>query len=177
MSGVRRVYFYLVTLITLGILAWGVGTILSLLFNLAFSGSSAIGQPRFNQQQLSLGLAMLVIGGPLWFFFWSRVRKYVNGNAVEIGSALRKFFLNFILVVSSLTAISAAPNLSQMADFRPAPISKCLRQPGGLYRGLHRLVLPLAGFRGGRPAFAGSQNTAPVVCLYCGRLGTDPAHR
>ena len=108
MSSVRRVYFYLVTLITLGILAGGVGVLLSLLFDITISNSTAIGQTNFYQQQLSLGVAMLVIGGPLWFFFWRSVQKHVVGNTIEIGATLRKFFLNFILVVSSLTAVYAA---------------------------------------------------------------------
>jgi hypothetical protein len=108
MSSVRRVYFYLVTLITLGIFAGGIGVLLSLLFDITISGSTQIGQANFLQQQLSLGLAMLVIGGPLWFFFWRSIQKQVNGNPSEIGATLRKFFMNFILVVSSLTAIFAA---------------------------------------------------------------------
>jgi hypothetical protein len=105
MSSVRRVYFYLVCLITLGIFAGGVGVLLSLFFDVITSSSSVIGQSNFNQQQLSLGLAMLVIGGPLWFFFWKSIRKYVDGNNSEIGAALRKFFLNLILVVSSLVGV------------------------------------------------------------------------
>jgi hypothetical protein len=112
-SSVRRVYFYLVTLITLGIFAGGVGTLLSLLFDITISAPSAIGQPRFNQQQLSLGLAMLVIGGPLWFIFWRIVQRHVNGNAAETGATLRKFFLNFVLVVTSLTAVFAAQTFLQ----------------------------------------------------------------
>jgi hypothetical protein len=107
MSNVRRVYFYLVTIITLGILAGGTGVLLSLVFDITIS-RSAVGQANFNQQQLSLGLAMLVIGGPLWFFFWRNIQKTVKGNSAETGAALRKFFLNFILVVTSLTAIFAA---------------------------------------------------------------------
>ena len=107
MSNVRRVYFYLVTIITLGILAGGTGVLLSLLFDITIS-RSAIGQANFNQQQLSLGLAMLVIGGPLWFFFWRNIQKTVKGNSAETGAALRKFFLNFTLTVTSLTAVFAA---------------------------------------------------------------------
>jgi hypothetical protein len=108
MSSVRRVYYYLVSLITLGILAGGVGVLLSLLFDLAVSGSTAIGQSNFIQQQLSLGLAMLVIGLPLWFFFWRSIQRHISGNNTEIGATLRKFYLNLILVASSLTAIVAA---------------------------------------------------------------------
>jgi hypothetical protein len=105
MSSVRRVYFYLVCLITLGIFAGGVGVLLSLFFDIITSSSEVIGQSHFNQQQLSLGLAMLVIGGPLWFFFWRSIRKSVHGNIIETGASLRKFFLNLILVVSSLVAL------------------------------------------------------------------------
>jgi hypothetical protein len=105
MSSVRRVYFYLVCLITLGIFAAGIGVLLALVFDLTISASTAIGQSNFVQQQLSLGLAMLVIGGPLWFFFWRSIRKHVGSNNTEIGATLRKFFLNLILLVSSLVAV------------------------------------------------------------------------
>ena len=51
---------------------------------------------------------MTVIGGPLWFYFWRAVQRRVKSNQEEIGAALRKFFLNFILLVSALTAVIAA---------------------------------------------------------------------
>ncbi len=108
MSSVRRVYFYLVTLITLGILAGGVGVLLALIFDITIFNSTAIGQTNFHQQQLSMGIAMVIIGGPLWFLFWRSVQKHVRGNTGEIGATLRKFFLNFILVVSSITSVVAA---------------------------------------------------------------------
>ena len=108
MSSVRRVYFYLVTLITLGIFAGGVGVLLSLLFNTVLGNSSITNQSNFIQQQLSLGVAMLVIGGPLWYIFWRNIQKQVKGNLTEIGATLRKLFLNFILVVSVLTSVFAA---------------------------------------------------------------------
>jgi len=108
MSSVRRVYFYLVTLITLGILAGGAGVLLNLLLDITIFKSISIGQANFYQQQLSMGIAMVIIGGPLWVLFWKSVQKHVAGNNVEIGATLRKFFLNFILVVSSITAVVAA---------------------------------------------------------------------
>jgi hypothetical protein len=107
MSSVRRVYYYLVCLITLGIFAAGVGVLLSLVFDLVFSNTAAIGETNFIQQQLSLGLAMLVIGGPLWFFFWRNIQKHVSGNTAEIGASLRKLFLNFILTVTAISSIFA----------------------------------------------------------------------
>ena len=110
MSTTRRVFFYLVTIITLGILAAGVGQLLSLVFDLTIKSPFVpqVGRVAFIQQQLSLGLAMLVIGGPLWFLFWRAVQRNVVGNQAEIGATIRKFFLNLIVTVSALIALVTA---------------------------------------------------------------------
>ena len=112
MSTARHVWLYLITLIALGIFAAGVGNLLALLFDVTIKGSylTQVGKTTFSQQQLSLGLAMTVIGGPLWFFFWRAIQRRVKGSQEEIGAAMRKFFLNFILLVSVLTAVVAASN-------------------------------------------------------------------
>jgi hypothetical protein len=110
MSIIRRVWLYLITLISLGIFAGGVGQLFSLLFDVTIKGSylTQIGSRVFDQQQLSLGLAMTVIGGPLWFFFWRAVQRRVKGNEEEVGSSIRKFFLNLILLETALMGITAA---------------------------------------------------------------------
>jgi hypothetical protein len=111
MSSTRRVFFYLVSLISLGILAAGLRILFSLLFDLLFGDSSSIGQTDFVQQQLSLGLAMLVIGGPLWFFFWRNIQKYAGHSQAEIGSIIRQVFLKLILIVTSLMSLFAAEDI------------------------------------------------------------------
>ncbi len=105
MSAVRRVWLYLLTLIGLGILAAGVRNLLSLVFDLIIRGSTVQVTGNVISRQLSLGLAMLVIGFPLWYFFWRAVQRNVMGSQVEIGSALRKLFLNLVLTVSALIAL------------------------------------------------------------------------
>jgi hypothetical protein len=110
MSSVRRVFFYLITLIALGILAGGAGVLISLLGNWIFGSATTIGQGHFNRQQLSLGIAMVVIGGPLWGLFWYNLGRQVNHQSVEIGATTRKLFLNLILTVSILTAVIAGDN-------------------------------------------------------------------
>jgi hypothetical protein len=105
MSSVRRVFNYLVCIITLGIFAGGIGVLLSLVFDIAIPGSDVVDRSSFIQQQLSLGLAMLVIGGPLWFVFWRNIQKHVRNNILEAGATLRKFFLNLILTISALTVV------------------------------------------------------------------------
>ena len=131
MNTTRRFWFYAVTLITLGIFISGVGQLLTLLFDVLIKGSSGTltGGAGFSEQQLSLGLAMTVIGGPLWFFFWRAVQRRVKGNRDEIGAALRKLFLNFILLVSAFTAVITA------ADFVKWLLAGAFKtdfSPGGL---------------------------------------------
>ncbi len=108
MSSIRRVFIYIICLITLGIFAAGIRTLLFLLFDTLFAGPASVGQPNFIQQQLSLGLAMLIIGGPLWFFFWRNAQRNTRNNTIEIGSVIRKVYLNLILIVTALMALFAA---------------------------------------------------------------------
>jgi len=109
MSTAKRVYFYLVYFITLGMFSGGVGILLSICFDLLTRPAAPqIGAPSFAKEMLSLGLAMLVIGGVLWFLFWRAIRRNVAENPAETGSAIRKLFLNLILAASALVGLFAA---------------------------------------------------------------------
>ena len=100
-STVRRVFFYILSLITLGILVSGLRNLLSLLFDtiLARFTLAQIGDLR---AELSLGIAMVVIGAPLWFLFWGIVQRQTAKDGDERASALRSFYLNFILITSAI---------------------------------------------------------------------------
>ena len=131
MSIARHVWLYLITLIALGIFAAGLGQLLALLFDVTIKGSylTQVGEATFSQQQLSLGLAMMVIGGPLWFFFWRAIQRRVKGNQEEIGAVMRKIFVNLILLVSALTAIIAA---SDFLRWLLSGVPAAEFSPGGL---------------------------------------------
>lgn len=102
MSTAKRVYFYAVAFITLGIFAAGVTMLLSFGLEAIKSFSVAqVGAVEFAKQQFSLGLAMLIIGGPLWFVFWRAIQRQVYNNQSEVGSGIRKFFLNLILLIAA----------------------------------------------------------------------------
>ena len=103
MSTVRRVFFYAVSLVTLGMFAGGISILLQLGFDMVGEGSAF-----FERGQLSLGLAMLVIGGTLWFVFWRAIQRQVSGDPAEIGSAIRKFYLNLVLLVAVLEGLFGA---------------------------------------------------------------------
>jgi uncharacterized membrane protein len=111
MSTAKRVYFYLVYFITLGMFSGGVGILLHICFDLLTKPATGqVGAQGFAKEMLSLGLAMLVIGGVLWFLFWRAIRRNVAENPAETGSAIRKLFLNLILAASALVGLFAAVN-------------------------------------------------------------------
>jgi hypothetical protein len=110
MSTAKRIYFYLVYFIALGMFAAGVGILLNVCFDAITKhpALAQVGAPSFSKEMLSLGLAMLVIGGVLWFLFWRAIQRNVSGDPAEIGSAMRKLFLNLIVAVSALVGLFAA---------------------------------------------------------------------
>jgi len=124
LSTVRRVFFYILSLITLGILTAGLINLLSLSFDtiLARFTLAEIGDIK---QQLSLGIAMVVIGGPLWFLFWGTIQRHAADAVDELGSSLRAFFLNLVLIVSAfVTAVTFSMLLSWlMGGCRPDEFS------------------------------------------------------
>jgi len=106
MSTVRRVYFYAVSLVTLGIWAWGAGLILRLIFAMTFNRQPSIASsPGYLQQQLALGIAMVAIAGGVWVVHWRVVQRHAAVDPSEAGAALRKLYLSLILTSSALTAL------------------------------------------------------------------------
>jgi hypothetical protein len=76
MSTAKRVYFYMVYFIALGMFAAGVSILLGVCFDVITKYALAqVGAPGFARQTLSLGLAMLVIGGVLWSLFWRAIQR------------------------------------------------------------------------------------------------------
>ena len=131
MNTIRRFWFYAVTLVALGIFAAGVERLLSLIFQITIKGAqlTQVGGTNLNQTQLSLGLALTAIGGPLWLLFWRAVQRRVKGNQEETGAVMRKFFLNFILLVSAfILVVNAAGFLRWLISGAPAGQFS----PGGL---------------------------------------------
>ena len=109
MSTIRRVYFYAVSIITLGIFAAGLQTLIQLLLD-TISGSSRvrIETSGYAVEQLSLGLAMLIIGGTLWLLFWRIIGRQVADNVVETGSTIRKLYLNLIILAAGVVSLYRA---------------------------------------------------------------------
>lgn len=131
MTTAKRVFLYLVALVALVLTAVGSGWLLSLLFKLLGAQQSLVpGTNSLNSQQLSLGLAMILIGGGMWFGFWRGIQKGVAANPHETGSSFRKLYLNFVQLEAVLTALIAAMSSlgwlfagAKQAEYPPVQIS------------------------------------------------------
>lgn len=110
LSTVRRVFFYILALVTLGILASGLWDLFSIAFDSIRAGFT-LAEVGDIKPRLSQGIAMVVIGGPLWFLFWNTMLRLSERDKDEAGSALRAFFLNIVLVVFALFIIVTLPDL------------------------------------------------------------------
>jgi hypothetical protein len=106
MTTARRVFLYLVTLVGLGLFVAGGILLIGLILDLAVRGGGAVGGS-VSSQQFSLAIAMLLIGGGLWFPFWNIIQKRVAGNSAEIGAGFRKLYLNLIQTVTAFMALGA----------------------------------------------------------------------
>jgi hypothetical protein len=103
MSTVKRIFLYGVASVNLAVFASGVIYLLWLVFDLLFGDE---GWRSFAQTQLSMGLAMLIIGGTLWFLFWRMIQREASGNPDEAGSGIRKLYMNLVLIITTMTGLS-----------------------------------------------------------------------
>lgn len=109
MNATRRIYSYLVALAALSVFAIGAGQLLALFFDVTLrSNAASVGGQAFGIRQLSLGLAMMVIAGPVWFFFWRAIQRRVTSHEEEIGAGMRKVFLNFVIAATAFAGLGAA---------------------------------------------------------------------
>ncbi|MBM3934760.1 MAG: hypothetical protein FJ319_10745 [SAR202 cluster bacterium] len=93
---VRRLYFYIVsfaalTMATTGVVLLGVAVLDAIFGGAAVSGSS---------EGVALGIALTVVGLPLWWFHWRTVTRYVATMPAERRSVFRKAYIYLVLLTS-----------------------------------------------------------------------------
>ncbi|MAT43004.1 MAG: hypothetical protein CL609_11720 [Anaerolineaceae bacterium] len=96
MRTVRRIYFYLVTFISLQVVLWGS-------INLLYSFIRNDPNTDFNDV-LAQGLAQIVVGLPIFFFHWYFIRKDAATQLEERDSYIRALFF-YALRLTSLVIV------------------------------------------------------------------------
>ena len=98
---VRRLYYYGISFVALMLAANGVVLLVRYVID-TLSGPRVISA---DETQLALGLALTLVGTPIWLWFWNLAQRGVRQFPAETRSLTRKVFLYLVLGVSlGLTA-------------------------------------------------------------------------
>ena len=92
----RRFYFYSISFIALMLLVSGITMVLMTLLDELFGGPVISG----STTRLATGLALTIVGLPLWGFHWRFVQQKVEVQPSERRSILRRLYLNVSMGVA-----------------------------------------------------------------------------
>ena len=109
----RRTYDYLVAAVGLGTLAFGAGWVVdTALTAIVESGSPLLaGRPQW-RESLSLGVTLLVLGGPLWGYHWTAAQRRLRREGQgERGSLERRLFIFAALGAGAAALLASASTL------------------------------------------------------------------
>ncbi|MSQ16340.1 MAG: hypothetical protein EXR54_02040 [Dehalococcoidia bacterium] len=93
----KRVYYYGLSFIALGVAAPGVIVLLDFLLDNLF-GPPVLSN---SQTQLALGLALTLVGVPIWFLHWRMSLKAVQRLPAEATALSRKIYLYLVLGITA----------------------------------------------------------------------------
>lgn len=93
---VRRLFYYIIAFVALMLAANGVAQLLDYALDSAW-GPEVISRSEF---QFALGLALTLVGTPLWMLFWVLVQRAVREYPSEVRSLTRKVYIYLVLLVS-----------------------------------------------------------------------------
>lgn len=99
-----RTYDYLMA--GAGLVATVVGVTLALVALLEAVTPEVVGTETRVANQLILAVILSAIGGPLWWIFWSRIRRHVTDDpAAELGSTVRRIYLTVLFGVGGIVVL------------------------------------------------------------------------
>jgi hypothetical protein len=119
--GVLRSYQYLVCLVAIHMVVLGAANVLRVIAEVALGATSggftglpflfAEGRGRpgeISREQLSLAIALLLVGGPAWAVHWRAAERAIARDAAERASPLRSFYLHLVIFVTALLVFGYA---------------------------------------------------------------------
>jgi hypothetical protein len=119
MGTARRLYLYVVSLVSLLALTGGVGSLLQTIFQRvedAARGAQVLGAD-LNRGQAALSVALIAVGGPIWLLHWWLARRGLRaagpGGEEDRASALRAAYVTVVLTLTLGAGIAAVVNLAQ----------------------------------------------------------------
>ena len=184
MQAARRLYLYVMSGITLGVIAIGLATLL----DVVITGTGILEHPFGNsggtRQGLSQAVAMLGVGLPVWAVHWWIVQRGLAEDRperdAERGSPIRAAYVTVVLLVTLLIWVNAASTLvlglvvAQMPALRDYtyldPVSSAAWAVVGLAIWLYHGVVRRGDLRAG--PVSGAAAWIPRLYLYGVALGS-----
>ena len=112
-TNARQLYLYIICGVALSLLVNGLEQSLINLTNLLISNSSV----QTSSDRAALGISLLVIGAPLWFFYWVKINKDMVANSDELSPGIRNAYFILVLSVSFAISISCFSQIVQESKF------------------------------------------------------------
>ena len=117
MQAARRLYLYVMSGVTLAVIATG----LAVLIDVLITESGVLRHPSGSftdaRQQISQAVALLGVGAPVWAVHWWLVQRGLSPGRprhdAEHGSAIRAGYLTLVLLVALVVWVNAAIGLIQ----------------------------------------------------------------
>ena len=101
---VRRLYFYIVSFVALMVASNGLMIVVMWILDGLF-GDEVLSD---STTLLAAGVAMAIVGLPIWIFHWRTIQRQVADLPVETHSLIRKFYIYVVLGVAIGMAIAAS---------------------------------------------------------------------
>ena len=102
----RRLYFYIVSFVTLMMGANGVIVLAASVLEGLFSGPALSSSG--SGSALALGMSLTIVGLPLWALHWLMIGRHVRQLPVETRSVVRKVYIYVVLAVAAGVAVGSA---------------------------------------------------------------------
>jgi hypothetical protein len=96
MTTIRRLYFYLVTFVSIEVVTWGLVGLLRNIFGDVI---------RFGGEDLALAIALVLVGMPIFVVHWLWAQRSAANDEEEHGSLVRALFLYAILLFTLLPVV------------------------------------------------------------------------
>jgi hypothetical protein len=183
MQTVRRLYLYVMSGVTLAVIAVG----LAMLLDVVITGSGILQHPYDpypgRREQLSQAIAMLGVGLPVWAIHWWFVEHGLAAGRperdAERGSPIRAIYLTLVLLISLVVWVSGTAGLLQSLIASAAgglpeyyyfdSVSSATSAIAGVIVWLYHVVARRGDLRAG--PVAGAATWIPRVYLYGVSLG------
>lgn len=99
MRAIRRLYFYAVSLISIEVVVWGIIGLLRNIFNLLPGGTTGV---------LASGLALILVGLPIFLLHWSIAQREAYHDDEERSSRIRALFFYGTLLALLIPVVQSA---------------------------------------------------------------------